>query len=195
MPSRTPSRKQPEASRKTPWLALAGLATVLILAVVATAYYLITNRTAPAAPAPVTTTSAPTAPPIPKKHLYSETADPTADIAAALAQAKRDHRRVILDFGGDWCGDCQVLDIYFHQSPNADLLEKNFEVVHVWIGHEDAHLDVAQKYGVPISKGVPALAVLTPNGKVVYAQQTGEFEDMRHMDPGSVTEFLEKWKS
>ena len=30
--------------------------------------------------------------------------------------------------------------------------------------------------------------------KTIYSQQTGEFEDMRHMDAGSVTAFLEKWK-
>jgi len=28
-------------------------------------------------------------------------------------------------------------------------------VVHVWIGHMDANLDVAKRYGVPINKGVP----------------------------------------
>ena len=195
MPPRTPSRKQPEPTRKTPWFALAGLATVLILAVVGIAYYLIANRTSPAAPAPVATPAAPTAPAPISKHLYSESADPKADIAAALAQAKQEHKRVILDFGGDWCGDCQVLDIYAHQAPNEELLDKNFILVHVWIGHMDKNIDVAAKYGVPISRGVPALAVLAPGGKVLYSQATGEFADMRHMDPGSLTEFLEKWKS
>jgi thiol:disulfide interchange protein len=129
------------------------------------------------------------------KHIYSETADPAADIAAALTQARHDHKRVLLDFGGDWCGDCQVLDIYFHQAPNAALLDKNFVLVHIWIGHMDANLSYPAKYGVPINKGVPALAVLDSHGKVVFAQQTGQFEDMRHMQSSSVTEFLEKWKS
>jgi thiol:disulfide interchange protein len=129
------------------------------------------------------------------KHIYSETANPRADIAAALDKARREHKRVILDFGGDWCPDCQVLDIYFHQQPNADLLEKNFVLVHVWIGQEDKHLDIAHKYGVPVTNGVPGLAVLRANGTVVYSQGTGEFRDMRTMDPASVTKFLSKWKS
>lgn len=129
------------------------------------------------------------------KHIYSETANPKADIAAALARASREHKRVLLDFGGDWCGDCQVLDIYFHQPANEALLEKNFVLVHVWIGHFDRNIDIATKYGVPISKGVPALAVLSPEGKVIYSQGTGQFADMRHMESKSVTEFLEKWKA
>src|SRR5271168_1548648 len=120
------------------------------------------------------------------KHLYSETADPATDIAAALKQARQEHKRVILDFGGDWCGDCQVLDIYFHQEPNLDLLEKHFVIAHVWIGHMDRNLDIAAKYGVPIHTGVPALAVLSPGGKVLYAQATGEFRDIRLMEGASV---------
>jgi thiol:disulfide interchange protein len=130
-----------------------------------------------------------------KRHIYSETADPKADIAAALAKAKREHKRVIVDFGGDWCGDCQVLDIYFHQSPNAELLAKYFVLVHVWVGHIDTNLDIPEKYGVAVHKGVPALAVLAPDGRVVFAQKMGEFEKMRHMEPSSVTEFLNQWKS
>ncbi len=130
-----------------------------------------------------------------RKHIYSETTDPRTDIAAGLAEAKREHKRVILDFGGDWCPDCQVLDIYFHQQPNEELLSKNFVLVHVFIGLMDKNLELAQQYGVPINRGVPALSVLDANGKVVHAQQTGEFNDMRHLESASLTEFLNRWKA
>lgn len=129
------------------------------------------------------------------KHLYSETGDPRAEITEALKVAKRDHKRVILDFGGDWCGDCQVLDIYFHQQPNGELLAKKFVLVHVWIGHMDKNIDLAAEYGVPIERGVPALAVLDEKGKVLYSQNTGEFSRMRNMDVASVSDFLNRWKA
>ncbi|RSL18200.1 thioredoxin-like protein [Edaphobacter aggregans] len=133
--------------------------------------------------------------PFVKKHLYSETANPTADIAAALKQARAEHKRVILDFGGDWCGDCQVLDIYMHQSPNAELLAKHFIVVHVDIGQMDHNVAVAEKYKVPIKKGVPALAVLDAHGNLLYSQANKEFENMRNMRSEDVTAFLNKWKA
>ena len=136
-----------------------------------------------------------TTPPAVKKHLYSAEANPQADIIAALKQASVEHKRVILDFGGDWCGDCQVLDIYMHQSPNAELLEKHFIVVHVDIGHMDHNVDVAKKYQVPIDKGVPALAVLDSHGKLLFSQENKEFENMRNMKPEDVTAFLNKWKA
>ena len=129
------------------------------------------------------------------RAIYSETANPKAAIAAGLKQAQLQHKRVILDFGGDWCGDCQVLDIYFHQQPNLAVLEKNFVLVHVFIGHMDKNINLAAQYGVPIGKGVPALAVLGADGKVLTSQRAGQFNDMRHMDLGSVTAFLNKWKA
>jgi thiol:disulfide interchange protein len=127
-----------------------------------------------------------------RKQLYPPVEQAQADVRAALIQARKEHKRVILDFGGDWCGDCQVLDIYFHREPNAELLAKNFVKVNVNIGHEDANLDLAHKYGVPVH-GVPALAVLDAQGKVLFAQDK-EFSDMRYMQSQSVTDFLNKWK-
>ena len=125
------------------------------------------------------------------KNLYSETANPTADIAAALARARREHKRVLLDFGGNWCGDCQLLDIYYHQSPNAEILAKNYIVVHINIGHMDKNVDVAKKYNVPITKGVPALAVIDANGTLLYSEHEKEFE---HTSPEAITAFLNRWK-
>lgn len=138
---------------------------------------------------------APLTVPFVKQHIYSETANPAADIAAALKKARVEHKRVILDFGGDWCPDCQVLDIYFRQQPNAELLAKHFIVVHVYIGHMDQNLDIPKKYDVPINKGVPALAVLDAHGKLLYSQQTGQFENMRNMSSSDVTAFLNRWKA
>jgi thioredoxin 1 len=126
--------------------------------------------------------------------IYSDTADAHADIQQALATAAKENKRVILDFGGNWCGDCQVLDIYFHDEKNLPLLEANYVLVHIDIGHMDKNVDVAQKYDVPLGKGVPALAVLNAHGKLLYSQKNGEFEAMRRMDEASVTEFLNQWK-
>ena len=129
---------------------------------------------------------------ISRRHIYPDIASAQTDIQAAMAQARKEHKRIILDFGGDWCGDCQVLYLYFHQAPNQAIVDKHFVVVPVNIGRMDANLDIARRYGVPV-KGVPALAVLDANGKVIVAQNL-EFADMRHMDAQSVTEFLNKWK-
>ncbi len=126
--------------------------------------------------------------------IYPDPSQARADLAAALKTAAATHRRILLDFGGNWCGDCQVLDIYFHDARNRRILDTNFVLVEINIGHMDANLDIAEKYGVPIKRGVPALAVLSETGKLLYSQKNGEFEAMRTMQSSAVTEFLVQWR-
>ena len=128
------------------------------------------------------------------RDLYPDPAQAKADIAAALKTAAATHKRILLDFGGNWCGDCQVLDLYFHDPGNRPILESNFVLVHVNIGHMDANLDLAARYQVPLNKGVPALAVLSDKGELLYSQRGGEFEAMRRMDSSAVTRFLVQWQ-
>ena len=128
------------------------------------------------------------------RDIYPDPSQARADLTAALKTASATHRRVLIDFGGNWCGDCQVLDLYMHDQKNQPLVEANFVVVHVNVGHIDANLDLAEKYGVPLHKGVPALAVLSDHGALLYSQKNGEFEAMRHMESSALTDFLVQWK-
>lgn len=128
------------------------------------------------------------------REIYPEPARAKADLAAALKTAASTHKRILLDFGGNWCGDCQVLDLYFHDAANRPILEANFVLVHINIGHMDENLDIARQYEIPLEKGVPALAVLTEKGGLLYSQKNGQFEAMRRMESTSVTSFLVQWK-
>jgi thiol:disulfide interchange protein len=126
--------------------------------------------------------------------IYPSNADAKHDIHEALVKAKAEHKRVILDLGGNWCGDCQVLNQYFHQAPNDKLIAQNYIVVPVNIGRYDMNTDVAEKYGVNLKKGVPELVVLSPDEQVLNGMTMSAFESMRKMDPSTVTDFLNQWK-
>jgi thioredoxin 1 len=128
------------------------------------------------------------------RTIYPAPLQSRADIAAALKTAPGAHKRVILDFGGNWCPDCIVLDMYLHNEQNRPLLEANYVLVHVNVGVYDANLDLAAKYAIPLKIGVPALAVLDERGKLLYSQTNGEFEKMGRMQPASVTAFLTRWR-
>jgi thiol:disulfide interchange protein len=128
------------------------------------------------------------------RDIYPDPAQAKADLAAALKTAATTHKRILLDFGGNWCPDCKVLDIYFHDPANQSILEANFVLVHVNIGHMDANLDIAEQYEVPLRRGVPALAVLSEKGKLLYSQKGGEFEAMSRMESAAVTKFLVQWE-
>ena len=132
--------------------------------------------------------------PMENKDLYPASADAKAEIAEAVHRATGAHKRVLIVFGGNWCYDCHVLDEAFHSPEILPTLEKSFELVDVDIGQMDKNLDVAKQYDVPLDRGVPAIAVLESDGKLLFSQKRGEFEAARSMAPEDILDFLNKWK-
>jgi thiol:disulfide interchange protein len=128
------------------------------------------------------------------REIYPDPGQAKSDLAIALKSAAQSHKRVLVDFGGNWCGDCQVLDIYFHNDQNRPILESSFVLVHINIGRMDENLDIAERYGIPVTLGVPALAVISETGKMLYGQHGGEFSHMGRMESSAVTRFLVQWR-
>jgi Thioredoxin-like len=130
----------------------------------------------------------------PNTQLYPPPEEAPAEISSALAAAAKDHKRVVLVFGGNWCYDCHVLDTAFRSKFLAPLVNANYHVIHINVGNYDANLDLAKKYEIPLEKGVPSLAILDPDGTLVVSQKKGEFESTVRIGPEDVADFLKKWK-
>ena len=129
------------------------------------------------------------------RTVYPDPGQARTDIAAALKTAAETHRRVLLDFGGNWCGDCIVLDMYLHNEQNRPLLDANYVLVHVNVGYLDTNLDIAARYQVPVERGVPGVAVLSETGKLLYSARNKELElAVQRSDASAVTRFLVQWK-
>jgi thioredoxin 1 len=129
-----------------------------------------------------------------KKNIYPPDADARAEIKEAETTAAAQHQRILLVFGANWCFDCHVLDLAMHRPDFAPTMI-GYEVVHVDIGDDGKkNNDLAQQFDVPLNKGVPALAVIDPDGHVVVSQKNGEFEDARSLTPEALLDFLNKWK-
>lgn len=129
-----------------------------------------------------------------QKNIYSSKADAHADIKQALEKSGKEHKRVLVVFGANWCYDCHVLDLAFERPDVAPLIAANYEVVHVDIGEGDKNQDLMKDYDVPMDRGIPAIAVLDSNGKLLYSQKNGEFEKARALAPEDLQKFLNQWK-
>jgi thiol-disulfide isomerase/thioredoxin len=129
-----------------------------------------------------------------KPPVYDESADARADIAAAVAKARVDGKRILVVFGANWCGDCLALDGRFHEPPAGPIVGANFHVVHVDIGRGNKNVDLAAKYEIPLDKGVPAVAVLDSAGKLLFSQRNGEFEPAARLGVEPIVDFLNRWK-
>jgi protein disulfide-isomerase len=141
---------------------------------------------ATAAPEAASPTAASTAGP------YDDAADAQADIRAAVAEAGRRKQQVLVVFGANWCGDCKMLDSSFKSGPVAPLIQRHYQVVKVNVGRFNVNVDIAERYGVPLKKGIPAVAVLNAKGEAIHATQGGELANARKMGDVGVAAYFEQ---
>jgi thioredoxin-related protein len=139
----------------------------------------------------------PGSPPSQQQEIYDTKADANAQIAAAQTRAQRDHQRVLLMFGGNWCGWCVRLHgVLTGDEETARLLRDEYQLVMVDVGRFDRHMDIADRYGVELKKsGVPFLVVLDAEGEVLARQETGSLEKGKGHDVKKVRAFLRQWQS
>jgi len=126
--------------------------------------------------------------------IYDERADAHRQVSAAILEASKSGRNIVLDFGANWCEDCHALDAQMRAPELGELIEKNYVVVHIDVGFMTKNVDLAEKYGIPLRKGIPALAVLDLHGKLLYSQDQGQFESARNLSPLSFKQFFERWR-
>ena len=114
------------------------------------------------------------------------------DIRDAVAEAKRSHRRILLEVGGEWCIWCHRLDDFFAAHPDlTSVRDKNFVTVKINFSEENPNKEVLSRYG-PIS-GYPYIFVLDSDGKLVRAQETGVFEAGKSYVEERLMTFLTHW--
>jgi thioredoxin 1 len=133
-------------------------------------------------------------PAVPNIQLYPAPEEAQTEIDAALASTKKDHKRVLVIFGANWCYDCHVLDATLRSARVAPLVAANYHVIHINIGDGDRNGELADRFQVPLKKGIPSLAVLDSNGQLVTSQKQGEFESAAKIGMADVTQFLNRWK-
>lgn len=127
--------------------------------------------------------------------IYDESADGSEQIASALIEAKSENKRVLLQFGANWCPWCYLLHDLFAEDPAiSEVLTTDYVVVLIDVnqGHNKV---VDEVYGNPTHQGLPVLVILDSEGRQLTTQNTGDLEKGNAHDPAKVLAFLKKWAS
>ena len=127
-----------------------------------------------------------------RPDIYDEHADARADIAKAVEHAKAQNKRVLLQWGGNWCGWCHKLhEVFTKDEAIRTTLEDEYVIVMI---DSRTNTELAEDLNSNI-RGVPFLTVLDSEGKKLVDQRTGPLEIGDRHDPTKVLAFLEKWKA
>ena len=126
------------------------------------------------------------------EKIFDPARDSAADLQAAMEQARREHKNILMDVGGNWCPWCILVDRTLHEDPELKaLLEKNFVLLHVDFsqGHENA----AFLKSYPKATGYPAWYVLSPRGRLLKAEDTSELEQTHKLAAGYNKDALKRF--
>ena len=131
--------------------------------------------------------------PTPLPYPYDEDANAEAGLAAAIKKAKAHKKLVLIDLGGNWCGDCRVFAGVIEQPDVKRWVDKHYEVVAIDVGRYTKNMQIPARYGVDKLKGVPSFLVVDTKGKLVNDGAFFALTDARHMTPQSIVDWLAQW--
>ncbi|MEQ1830744.1 MAG: thioredoxin family protein, partial [Pirellula sp.] len=128
----------------------------------------------------------------PKVPIYMEEANGKELIAAALVRARREHKHVLIEWGGNWCGWCFKLHDVFHKDPQVrPIVYEEFELVLI---DERPNRELMLEYGGQDRKySFPHLTILDWEGKILTNQETGSLEEGPNHSSKLVADFLNQW--
>jgi thiol-disulfide isomerase/thioredoxin len=123
---------------------------------------------------------------------YDDSVDGKKQIADAVAKAKASNKRVLVQFGGNWCVFCKALDELIDGDATLKALHERYVSIHVDAGSNPALDDV---YGKPYDHGFPVLLVLDGDGALLHTQPSTAFQLRTAVghDPAGVAAFLKQW--
>ena len=118
--------------------------------------------------------------------------NPAKDLEAAIEEAKRSDKRILLDVGGEWCIWCHRIDYFIENNEDIkNFINENFIVLKINFSKENQNEKFLSKY--PKIPGYPHLFVLDKNGKLLHSQDTGLLEEGKGYSHEKMIVFLKKW--
>jgi len=129
--------------------------------------------------------------------IYNTQADGAKLIADALVVAERDQKRVLVEFGANWCIWCHRLHALLTSDPEiAPYFDAHFLLVLVDVDEINGRThneNLLLRYGEPTKDGLPGLVLLESDGHQLKTQDSAEFMSGDHFDPAKLLKFLKDW--
>jgi len=130
----------------------------------------------------------------PLPYPYDESADANADVNAAFARARAEHKRVLIDLGGNWCADCRILAAVMALPEVKSFLDAHYIMVDVDVGRFDRNLQIPARFGITQRlEGVPSILVVDPDGTLIDRGHISALADARSMTPQALADWLAEW--
>jgi thiol:disulfide interchange protein len=114
------------------------------------------------------------------------------DLSAALEEAKRTKRNILIEVGGEWCEWCHIMDEFYTKNPKLlALRDKNYVIVKADVSENHPNAKFLARF--PRIDGAPHIFILAAFGKLVRSEDTSELEDGQSYSVERFKKFLENY--
>ena len=123
---------------------------------------------------------------------YDKSRDPAADLAAAIPQAHKENKRILLEVGGEWCVYCRLLNKVIHADERlVKRLDDDFIVIKVNFSDDVKNEAFLSRY--PPIPSYPHLFVVETGGTFLLSASPDSFMEKDKYVADKILAFLEKW--
>ncbi len=135
--------------------------------------------------------------PIRSSEIYDPSADGEVQMKTALARARKEQKLLLLDLGANWCSDSQAMYRLLTSDPALKReIREHYLLTLIDVNDRDGanrNQTLLHRLNSPLTRGIPMLLILKPDGTVLNTDATERLSDDSHIDPARVLAYLQKW--
>jgi thioredoxin-related protein len=131
---------------------------------------------------------------------YNNNQNLRADLEKAIAQAQKENKNIMIQFGGNWCPWCIRFHALVNGTPKIDsLMKENYIYLLLNVPKEKEKRDneLFRRFEYPNRFGFPVFVILDKSGKRLNTQDSDAFEHpnpkVKGYDTTKVIRFLNMW--
>lgn len=124
--------------------------------------------------------------------IFDQNADFESQLKEALLEAGKTGKRIIVEFGGDWCFWSIKMSKVLESPIFRSLLQKHFIFLRCFAGRE-GECPYPEYLEFPNIPSLPFFILLNEKGGIIASQRTEEFEFFRFYNRIKLYFFLKNW--
>lgn len=112
-------------------------------------------------------------------------------VLAALSESERLGRKILVEYGGDWCKWSRRMEAALGSPTLSALINEKFIFLRCYVG-PDGSWD-SSSIELPPMSSVPYFSLVSSDGRVIANQATERFELLWFYRKKSILQFLRRW--
>ncbi len=128
------------------------------------------------------------------EKIYNPALDGLKQLEKAVAQAKKEHKHVLIQVGGNWCPWCHRFYHFTHDNQELDsIIRQHYILVYLNYSKENKNKPALKELKNPQRFGFPVLCVLDEKGELIHTQDSSFLEEGKSYNLEKVKRFLLLW--